>query len=63
MRGLERRLCDLEAKAEPSKGFKVRNVRDLEEWRAMPEGTPLDFSEASDEFLRMVIDATAEGEP
>lgn len=62
MKGIERRLCSLEARAEPSKGFKVRNRDELEAWRKLPEGTPLDFSETSDEFLRAVIDFTKEGE-
>lgn len=62
MRGLERRLCSLEAIAEPSKGFKIRNLRDLVEWGAMPEGTPLDLSECDDALLRLIIDATKEEE-
>jgi hypothetical protein len=64
--GLERRLSDLEATAEPSKGFKIRSLADLVNWAEVGDDIPPDLSECPDSLLRAIYDATKddeEGEP
>ena len=63
MKGIERRISDLEAlEASRVGGFKIRSLADLSTWAAIPEGErgDPDMSEAPDELLRLIVAATAE---